>query len=389
MRINGKQFSKPTYLIDTPGDVGAAVEDIARSRRIGVDTEGNSLHAFAEQVCMVQVSNTRANYIFDPIRLDDLSQLAQVFSNPRVEKIFHGADYDVGLLKRDFGFVFKTLFDTMLAAQYLNKEKIGMADLVEECYEIKLEKKYTKCDWASRPLSIDKIVYLCQDTQYLIGLREWLYKQLAEKNLLDEAKTDFAHLETRTPIEPSYKNQTMWDIKGVKGLDIDKIPAAYELYKWRKHQAKRRNVPPFKVMNNKTIITIANEQPGNKAELLDIKGITPNVWRRYGKFLLRAVAKGKSRKAGWTPPKPKEKMNGRRSIHWNDQELADALKKWRHDRAEKLEIHPLAVLPGHTLIEISRKKPRTVQELQQIEWLGGARIRKYADEIIEVVKEHL
>lgn len=369
-------------------DVDAAVEDIARSRRIGVDTESNSLHAFAEQVCMIQVSNTRANYIFDPIRLDDLSPLHDIFINPRIEKIFHGADYDVGLLKRDFGYEFKTLFDTMLAAQYLNKEKIGMADLVEECFELKLEKKYTKCDWARRPLSVDKIVYLCQDTQYLIGLREWLQKQLTEMDLLDEARTDFAHLETRAPIEPAYSKQTMWDIKGVKGLDADKIPAAYELFKWRTHQAKKRDLPPFKVMNNKTLLEIAKAQPANKAQLTEIKGITPNVWRRDGKFLLRAVAKSKNRKPGWMPPKPQEKNNCRKSIHWNDQDLADALKKWRQERAAETGIHPLAVLPGHTLIDISRCKPLSKKDLQQIEWLGPARIRKYGDDIIELVKAH-
>ena len=72
----------------------------------------------------------------------------------------------------------------MTTAQYLNLEKIGLSDLVELRYELHLEKKYTKCDWAERPVSIEKMEYLCQDTEYLIGLRDWLYTMLVEKDRL-------------------------------------------------------------------------------------------------------------------------------------------------------------------------------------------------------------
>jgi len=364
------------------------IEELGRSRRLGVDTESNSLHAFNERVCFIQISNPRANYIIDPIRLENISELGTLFSDPKTEKIFHGADYDIGLLKRDFGFNFSNLFDTMTAAQYLNLEKLGMADLVEQCFGIHLEKKFTKCNWAQRPVSLDRMVYLCLDTQYLIGLRDWLFKQLKEKDLVEEAALEFEFLVTRSPLEPAYENQTMWDIKGAKGLEKKLLPYLYELFKWRRRQSKKQDRPPFKVINNKTLLEIAQKQPKNKDELMAIKGITPTVWRRYGRFLLNAVNRASQVPDSWRPPHDDKKKNNRRTaIHYDDQNLADKLKKWRQEKAAERDIHPLAVMPGHVLIDICRKKPATKESLAKIQWLGEKRAKLYGDEIIDIIIE--
>lgn len=385
MKLRGKDFSKPTYYVDNQEDLALASQELAGSKKIGVDTESNSLHAYDEQVCFVQISNAKANYIFDTIRLNDLRLLGPLFEDSATEKIFHGADYDIGLLKRDFGLSFSNLFDTMAAAQFLNMEKIGMADLVEICYGIHLEKKYTKCDWAERPVSIDKMVYLCQDTQYLIGLRDWLHRQLGEKDLMEEAALEFEHLEKRPALEPAYSNQTVWDIKGIKALDKSLLPYITELFKWRSRQAKKQNTPPFKVLNNKTIIEIAKLKPRTREELLSIKGVTDNLWRRYGKFIISAIERGGQYPPGWAPA-VEPKREGRRSIHYDDQELAEKIKKWRQERAQASGIHPLAVLPGHLLIDLCLAKPQDLDQLAAMEGFGRVRVKKYGDEILRLLK---
>lgn len=385
MKLRGKDFSKPTFYVDNLDDLALSASEIAGSRRIAVDTESNSLHAYDEQVCFMQISTSKANYIFDTIRLKDMTYMAPIFADSATEKIFHGADYDVGLLKRDFGLTFSNLFDTMAAAQFLNMEKIGMADLVEICYGIRLEKKYTKCDWAERPVSLDKMVYLCQDTQYLIGVREWLHRQLIEKDLLEEAAMEFEYLEKRPALDPAYSNQTVWDIKGIRGLDKSRLPYIYELFRWRTRQAKKQNTPPFKVLNNKTIIEIATVGPTTHSELINIKGVTENLWRRYGRFIVAAIDRASQYPKGWTPPTEK-KREGRKAIHYDDQELAEKLKRWRQEKAAESGIHPLAVIPGHLLIDICTQKPGTLDELAEIEGLGKCRVRKYGDEIIGLIK---
>ena len=102
------------------------VADLSAQSRIAVDTESNSLHAYREQVCLIQFSTPEKDYVVDPLALEDLSPLAPIFSNPKIEKIFHAAEYDLICLRRDFGFKFANLFDTMHAARVLGYPFVGL-----------------------------------------------------------------------------------------------------------------------------------------------------------------------------------------------------------------------------------------------------------------------
>ena len=106
------------------------MDDLVTQSRVAVDTESNSLHAFREQVCLVQFSTTNADYLVDPLALRDLSLLAPIFSDPKIEKIFHAAEYDLICLRRDFHFTFANLFDTMQAARVLGYPAVGLDRLL-------------------------------------------------------------------------------------------------------------------------------------------------------------------------------------------------------------------------------------------------------------------
>lgn len=103
----------PPVWVNTTESLSRMVNDIASQSRVAVDTESNSLHAFREQVCLLQFSTTRADYLVDPLILEDLDLLAPIFSDPKIEKVFHAAEYDLTCLRRDFHFDFTNLFDTM------------------------------------------------------------------------------------------------------------------------------------------------------------------------------------------------------------------------------------------------------------------------------------
>src|SRR5512138_699948 len=109
----------PPIWIDRQSLLEKMVADLSTQPRISVDTESNSLHAYREQVCLIQFSTPGTDYIVDPFVFDDLSILGPLFSNPNIEKIFHAAEYDLICLKRDFNFEFAHLFDTMYAARVL------------------------------------------------------------------------------------------------------------------------------------------------------------------------------------------------------------------------------------------------------------------------------
>src|SRR5215211_9298960 len=103
----------PPIWVDRQTSFEKMVADLSAHSRVAVDTESNSLHAYREQVCLIQFSTPQKDYVIDPLALDDLSSLAPVFSNPKIEKIFHAAEYDLICLRRDFSFQISHLFDTM------------------------------------------------------------------------------------------------------------------------------------------------------------------------------------------------------------------------------------------------------------------------------------
>ena len=94
----------PPIWVDSTQLLRQMLNDLTTQERVAVDTESNSLHAFREQVCLLQFSSLQADYLVDPLVLKDLQALGPVFSNPSIEKIFHAAEYDLICLRRDFGF---------------------------------------------------------------------------------------------------------------------------------------------------------------------------------------------------------------------------------------------------------------------------------------------
>ena len=115
--------------IDTLHDMLA---QLVQEPVVAVDTESNSLHAYREQVCLLQFSTPQVDYLVDPLALHDLSSLAGLFADPAIVKVFHAADYDILCLKRDFDFKFANLFDTMVAARILGRPAVGLGAVLAE-----------------------------------------------------------------------------------------------------------------------------------------------------------------------------------------------------------------------------------------------------------------
>src|SRR4051812_28273192 len=97
-------------------ELGRLADALRGSRRVAVDSESDSLYHQREKVCLIQVGTESGGlYLIDTLEVPDLSPLGPVIADPGILKIFHGADYDVTTMKRDFGFTFAGVFDTMIA----------------------------------------------------------------------------------------------------------------------------------------------------------------------------------------------------------------------------------------------------------------------------------
>ena len=128
--MNLENLPEPTFVTQYD-ELQHLVEKLLKEPIIAVDTESNSLFAYQEQVCLIQFSTRKSDFLVDPLALQNLEILAPVFSEPGIEKVFHAAEYDLICLKRDFGFEFSNLFDTMVASRILGREAVGLGSILK------------------------------------------------------------------------------------------------------------------------------------------------------------------------------------------------------------------------------------------------------------------
>jgi len=181
-------------------DTQAALPEIAAALslepRLALDSEADSFHHYEEQVCLLQIATPDRTILLDLLRLDHLEPLLPIFADPAVEKILHGADYDVRILGRDYGVKFARLFDTMIAAQLLGREAFGLGALVQSHFSVTLNKRFQKADWTQRPLPSEMIRYAAEDTAYLLPLRDALARELEERDRLSWLREECDRLVT-------------------------------------------------------------------------------------------------------------------------------------------------------------------------------------------------
>jgi len=125
--------------VDSEAKVEEAREDLDRSSLISLDTEYDSMHYFREKLCLVQVRASKRTYVFDPFNGIDLQFLRPYFADPRLLKVTHAGDNDIRILKRDYGFEFRNIFDTHRAAHMLGSQYLALSSIIEQYLGVEIE----------------------------------------------------------------------------------------------------------------------------------------------------------------------------------------------------------------------------------------------------------
>jgi len=366
----------PPVWVHTDELLNRMVEDIASQSRVAVDTESNSLHAFREQVCLLQFSTSRADYLVDPLVLKDLDVLAPIFSNPNIEKVFHAAEYDLICLRRDFGFSFANLFDTMQAARVLGYPAVGLDKLLGDKFNIKMDKRHQKANWAERPLTKDQIHYARLDTHYLFDLRDVLESELREKERLDFALEDFRRACTLDE-NRSRSNGDSWErFAGRKDLSLRELTIVAQLCKWRDREAERLNRPPYKVVMDDVFVSLAKNPPEKKVDLSGA-GLSEKQIKLWGDMILGAVRRGE------VAPLVERKQAERK----NDAVLKrlEKLKAWRKNVGVELHVESDIILPKPYLAILSENPPKNFNELLYLMKDSPSRVEKFGSQILKAL----
>ncbi len=242
-------------MIDTDSKLAALLPTLASAEWLAVDTEADSLHAYPEKVCLIQISTPAGDELIDPLAQMDLSPLFVVFQSH--ELILHAADYDLRLLRKHHNFVPPAIFDTMLAARLLGERQFGLSALVEKFLGIKLDKGSQKADWAQRPLTERMEIYARNDTRHLKAIADKLRAELELKGRLSWHQESCAQLIAECAKPPIVDDDAVWRIKGSYGLDRRALAVLRALWHWREKEAIGICRPPFFVLNHERMVQMA------------------------------------------------------------------------------------------------------------------------------------
>lgn len=349
-------------MLTTAAGVARLAGRLAEEPLVACDLEADSMHHYQEKVCLIQFAFPGGAALLDPLAVTDLASLVPVFAAESIRKIFHGADYDIRSLHRDFAIEVNNLFDTMIACQFLGERDFGLAAVLKKRFGAELDKQYQRADWSRRPLTAGMIDYAMKDTSLLIALYQQLEGELRAKNRLAWVEEECALL-ARVRMVSRSDEPLFLRFKGAARLESRALAVLEELLRFRDQRARQADVPQFKVLGTDTMRELAEKRPQNRSELIGISGITDKVLDRIGEGILRAIERGNAVPAGKLPVYPRQERRKRGRL---EDERLKALKEWRERTAAVLGIDT-GVLANNALLErLAYEVPRTVADLGQI-----------------------
>lgn len=336
--------------IDRQDAMQSAMDLVGSQSVVAVDTEADSLHSYFDKVCLVQLSIPGEDLIIDPLARVDLARFGELLGDPSITKVFHGGDYDLRIMNRDFGFVVRNLVDTSIAAQLLGYQAFGLAALLDRHFGVKLNKVHQRADWSMRPLPQDMLAYAAMDTHYLAALADKLREELVALGRWEWAVEEFARLEAVRFREADEDVEPWRKTKNIGGLDRRSLAILRDLHQWRDALARKADRPPFKIIGNDAIIAIAKEKPRAFNELSAVKSVPRYHTDRYGRDLLQIV-----RRAMEIPEAELPEKNEPRT--WiRDRALESRIEKLKRVRdrfAADLSIDPAVLGPRHVLTAVA------------------------------------
>jgi ribonuclease D len=352
------QGNKAASYVDTPEALAQVVADMrtlraeAATMRCCLDTEADSLHHYAEKLCLIQLAYADKFVLIDPLALSDMADFIAVLDT--YEVWFHGADYDLTLFRKTYNWVPATVRDTQIAARLTGSRQFGLAALVEQHFGKTLSKASQKADWSRRPLPSNMLSYAVDDVRYLLPLADLLIEDLTSKNRLHWFLQSCDSLRRGVAERPAAAKEDPWRVQGSGRLHPKGLALLKGLWEWRDAVAGARDVPCFRVMSNKQLVEVAMAFEQGRA-VPPPNGWRPR-WKQEYEMVLAAVERGPE--SSW--PRRLKTQGSRLSDRAREQ--LDKLCVQRETTAAALEIEP-SLLGSKSTLEHVVAGADGVQEL--------------------------
>ena len=333
-------------IVSQSTELKAAVLGMEVSTAISLDTESNSRHRYPEQLCLIQIATDRKVHIIDTISLRELTPLKQVLAASAVQKIIHGADYDVRCLDRHYGFRIHNLFDTSIAARFTGITEFGLAALIKNLLGVTILKseRLQQADWSQRPLSPDALEYAASDVHHLFALRDILEQRLLALGRTAWVAEECTRLEEVRYAPPDFANAYL-SVKGAQDLNGRALAVLRSLTLFREEEARRQGRPHFFVIPDSALVTLAANPAAN---LATVPGLGPIGLQRFGRGLQEALREGQAAPPIQRPPNVYVRFSQPEATRLT------RLKVWCTALGIKLALDPSLLWPAASLERLAR-----------------------------------
>ncbi len=335
--------------IDTDEKLRLAAEFWTDEIAIDLECE-NNLHHYGTFISLVQISTRERNWILDVLKVKNPKELITILHNPKIQKVFHDVSFDLRILFNQFNCKPKNIFDTLIAALFLNKENLGLGSLFEEYFDLKKEKKFQRVDWTKRPLSKEMLEYATKDSAYLLELRDILTKELIKMERLEWVTQENKHLEE---IDFTFNEQEYTGVSGVKSMNPEERGRFKVLFEQRNKIAEEIDYPPYKIIRNAQLLAFARNPPYSVNSWKQLRGIHPLVKKRAELFY--NAVKNASEDVLERPVMKKFTIQQRNQVK--------KITELRNQIAEKLQLKPHLLLTTDELRQVVIQK--TISFLRQ------------------------
>lgn len=292
-----KMEETPLLYVDEIKNLKQMAQELKNATEISVDVEHHSYRTFQGITCLLQISTRTKDYVIDTLALrEELHILNEVFTNPKILKVFHGADSDVEWLQRDLSIYIVNMFDTHQAAKRLGMARLSLAFLLKRYCQIDADKSLQLADWRMRPLPNELITYARQDTHYLLFIYDSLRQELLNKangktNLLlnvYKLSTDVCMKRyVKLKITPDSHLELYRKSKRI--FDNRQFYALKELFHWRDNIARTEDESYAYVLPNHMMLQIAENLPREMQGILACCNPIPPLVRQHLHVLHRYI----------------------------------------------------------------------------------------------------
>ena len=352
------------------------------SRAIVIDTESDSLYHFHQKICLIQVATEAgSSYLLDPLEGFPVEALRGLLENPGLTKVFHGADYDIALLKAKASIGIRNVYDTMIAAKFLGRTEVGLQATLRDELGLTISKGNQKDDWSARPLSPEQENYALTDVNHLLEVVAKQTAELEEKRRLHWVQEECEALESLSGLPGKVDPREVFrDVKGVAALPPRALAIFRELIACREEIADELDLPPFRVAVNEALLSLARtEKDGGK------EAVMGNLRRReYADRFREAVVRGLDVPEADLPWLER----GRRiELPLAQQRRVAVMKEWRKAASTRIGLELSLVIPQRLIDKIAEANPASLDELSAIDGLRRWRVDAFGEEILKLIKK--